>query len=82
MNNEVYVCHKCGGTLTGNGGDDRLYGCECMSGYVRDWQVPSKDPVREQIEHTTRWIALFNRQGREPVESEHLFARLAKLGTQ
>jgi len=34
---KTYLCHKCSGDL-GNG--NGLYGCACISGWIRDWQEP------------------------------------------
>jgi hypothetical protein len=62
----VYLCHKCGGTLTSQNEDSTLYGCDCMSGWVRDWQHPI--PIAEcraiQIRHCMERLALYRRQGR------------------
>lgn len=75
----IYLCHKCGGVLNHNGGDERLYSCQCISGWVRDWQHPSVNPRAEQVEHTQRWIELFTSQGREPSYFEPLYERMSKL---
>jgi hypothetical protein len=43
----IYLCHKCLGHLSQDAGPS-AYACSCMSGYVRDWQVPTPaDKVRE-----------------------------------
>ena len=39
----IYLCHKCSGLLgsTDRGQDcSALRGCRCISGWIRDWQVP------------------------------------------
>jgi hypothetical protein len=64
----VYLCHKCGGLLTRHNADPALYGCGCMSGYIRDWQYPT--PVTElrsiQLDACRETLALYQRQGRDP----------------
>ncbi len=41
----VVLCHKCRGNLSGP--SEGLFGCGCMSGWIRDWQVAI--PVEEAI---------------------------------
>lgn len=35
----VFLCHKCDGALSGPNGVG-LYGCGCISGWVRDFYEP------------------------------------------
>jgi hypothetical protein len=62
----VYLCHKCNGTLTDHT-SPKLYTCNCMSGYVRDWQTetPIEDAHTIQLLAVKNWLALYIRQGRE-----------------
>jgi hypothetical protein len=66
----VFLCHKCGGTLT-QCDLPQAYGCDCISGYVRDWQIPIPvDKVRNiQIAELEQRLALFAGQGRADNES-------------
>lgn len=57
----VYLCHKCLGALA-DPRDSGLYGCSCISGYVRDWQTPiTLDAARkaqaENKEKMAKWRA-------------------------
>jgi hypothetical protein len=65
MTTHVYICHKCGGTLSHHD-DAALYGCGCMSGYVRDWQLPvSMGEARStQVRRCIERVALYRMQGR------------------
>jgi hypothetical protein len=68
MEHAVYLCHKCGGLLTRYDADPALYGCRCISGYIRDWQSPT--PIAElravQLEHCRERLDLYQGQGRDP----------------
>lgn len=75
----IYCCHKCGGNL----GDRHpaLYGCSCISGWVRDWQEPTPlaEALAYQRDRTREWIELFIRQGREPDRIQFERDRLAAI---
>jgi hypothetical protein len=62
----VILCHKCAGTLTQHN-DPRLYGCGCISGYVRDWQKPISydEACKAQLEVSYERLELYRSQGRE-----------------
>jgi len=78
----IYLCHKCAGHLTEERGPS-IYSCQCISGYIRDWQSPT--PVENirgiQRQHCLDSLALYKSQGREPnnhhVRQAH--ARLERL---
>src|SRR5881394_2983932 len=76
MSNPI-LCHKCGGALTGD--DKRLYSCHCISGYVRDWQEPSKNPIQEQLERLRAIVAHFDTQGRDEYFMAGYRSNLARL---
>lgn len=75
----VILCHKCGGDLTGR--DSGLFGCHCISGYVRDWQVaiPWEKARIGQMEHYNRWLDMFGRRDRTLRECLPLMRQIAKL---
>ncbi len=64
MENNIILCHKCDGILEGNA--PGLFGCGCMSGWVRDWQKPISftDAVQQQIAGTEERIRLYRDQER------------------
>lgn len=65
----VYLCHKCSGALTPHN-DKRLYGCGCISGYVRDFYIPItiRQAISEQIIACELRLTLYAEQGRSPTE--------------
>jgi hypothetical protein len=48
--NMFILCHKCAGVLRTDEVQGNMYGCQCISGYVREWQKPMSrtDAVRQQ----------------------------------
>lgn len=72
----TYLCHKCHGVLT-SCDDPRAYGCDCISGYVRDWQKPTPtNQVRAlQITAILERLRLYANQRRPSNESNVLYAR-------
>lgn len=85
MNQPVILCHKCGGSL-GNS-QAPLFGCHCISGYVRDWQtsIPFEQAAREQLAVSKRRLKLFLSQGRDAndlalVDCNRHIAELEKAG--
>lgn len=67
-NSKVYLCHKCSGALTGN--NRELYGCGCMSGWVRDWQTPVtlEQAKAEQAKLKEANREYYRKQGRSEAE--------------
>lgn len=65
MSDSIYLCHKCAGTLTSCDLKE-AYGCNCISGYVRDWQVPTKlaDVKVKQLDALQSRLDLYRSQGR------------------
>ena len=78
---DTYLCHKCSGALSASAA--AVYGCNCISGYIRDWQKPMPEAeVRTvQREALEQRIALYARQDREPHFAPLVAAKaaLAKL---
>jgi hypothetical protein len=68
MLTSVYLCHKCTGLLhtIGEPASTNYYSCNCISGYVRDWQHTTPiEQVRDlQIKAQLQWLDLYKRQGR------------------
>jgi hypothetical protein len=70
----IYLCHKCSGHLTThNPNGVSAYACHCISGYVRDWQSPTKlDDVRGiQQQQLLGSLELYKSQGR-PDDDHHV----------
>ena len=70
----IYLCHKCNGVLSGDA-PLGARGCGCMSGYVRDWQVPTPaaDVLPAQRKGHEERLALYLSQGR--AETDELVRR-------
>ena len=79
----MILCHKCSGVLVAFREEDRigLYGCSCISGWVRDWQEPvtRAQAIAAQVKATEGWIKLFIGQGRREAEIAGYRDRLAGL---
>jgi hypothetical protein len=77
---KVYLCHKCGGALSAKPITSVLYDCDCMSGWVRDWQVPVilTEAHGIQLKHTNERLALYREQGRAS-NGHHILSALARL---
>ena len=65
----MILCHKCHGVLRHyplREKIDGLYPCDCLAGWVRDWQIDidRSEATRLQIRETQEYIEFFARQGR------------------
>jgi hypothetical protein len=78
----VYLCHKCSGHLGLDAGLS-AYACGCISGYVRDWQlpVPASEVRSRQLAACQDTARLYACQGRDPKSDLVVWnnALLAKL---
>ena len=79
---KIILCHKCSGVLAGNDEAQRgLYGCGCISGYVRGFEplLSREEAIEKQIQAQLGWIELFKSQKREPVWIYRCQATIDKL---
>ena len=63
----MILCHKCGGLLASRDGNtDGLYGCGCISGWVRGFEpnLSREEAIASQVNSTKQRISLFVSQGR------------------
>lgn len=77
------MCHKCCGILaSGNEDTSGLYGCGCISGYVRGFEpnLNRSQAVGCQYVATEQRIKLYEGQGRLESEIAPKRDRLAALG--
>lgn len=67
----VYLCHKCYGELSyRKDGPKLLFGCGCISGWVRDWQEPITYDAALAIQTRTKRIELiWQRENNQPFYS-------------
>lgn len=76
----MILCHKCSGLLGHGDSEDasNLFGCSCISGYIRDFQVPitRHAAIKEQVSRAASSIQLYIGQGREL--SDPIFASTLK----
>lgn len=74
----VYLCHKCSGALTQTRAF--LFGCVCISGWVREWQEPVsiEDAVLAQAIMAESNIA-FYRQRNAPGDADRIPYELEKI---
>ena len=78
----MILCHKCSGVLASRGENtDGLFGCGCISGYVRGFEpnLSRQEAVVSQIKATNQRISLFVSQGRGDDYIAPLRSRIAKL---
>ena len=79
----MILCHKCSGILASRGEDGTgLYGCGCMSGWVRGFEpdLSRRDAIAAQENATRQRVALFAEQRRTDAEIAPYRERLEKLG--
>lgn len=82
---KVYLCHKCSGLLSKNTTRLPLHGCGCISGYIRDGQIPFTEleawayVVNDTI-RDIEWLERRNADGDSP-KVEKLLDRLQLFAT-
>jgi hypothetical protein len=66
----IFLCHKCAGHLTNEAGPS-AYACSCMSGYVRDYQLPTPacDVRTIQLAECLDRALLYSRQRRRDTDT-------------
>jgi len=76
----IMLCHKCDGILDGDA-HNTLYGCECISGWVRDWQEPIslKQAIQQQIAGTEQRLQMYRDQKRADDWIQSAIDRLVRL---
>jgi hypothetical protein len=50
---DFYLCHKCCGNLSRS--HESLYGCRCISGYVRDFYAPVTLEIAVAAQASHEW---------------------------
>ena len=79
----MILCHKCCGILASGTDEDTsgLFGCGCMSGYVRGFEpdFSRKESVEAQTTETQERVRLYVSQGRDSTFIASVRERLAKL---
>lgn len=75
----MILCHKCSGLLSGEK-DTGLYGCQCISGYIRGFEpeVSLEQAAIEQVKREIEWFALYVSQGRPESWKSDRLARAIK----